>query len=859
MGKRAGDISRKVSEVLKSGPLRSFDDFKSRIKLPDEVGNELSKYFYFGPKDERDAETVKQKLIKALLGKRLAKEVELSNGKILLAKYRRLSQADIENLYNTPEVDVVLVLKPDFDEFFIDPPQHTNADIEGKPNEEQILDHALRPREIELKEENKKTLLTHFIYHEVLLPDKRLVPAFTKMTSEQVELLFKGSDKKKDRRKKKVEKKPVLYKICSKVNKDWIISGHKEKGTVKEDIVKTLQGTFTVSPVIDPNTGEHIIDQFMLIPKEKAEVIIKSGLHEIEVIEKVDDALILNALADDPSTSHEDALIRIYSKLRQGTPPNLEKARQLFFEKFYDDQRYKLGSVGRFRLNRKFNSDISEDKQTLQQDDVANVIEYILMLRGRKIEGKQEAMVDDIDHLGNRRLKTIEELVSDELRKGFLKLKKSVVDKMNSDSPENLTPRTLINSKAITTAMNYFFARGELSQVVDQTNPLSQLTHERRLSALGPGGLNRKRAGFDVRDVHISHYGRICPIETPEGANIGLISSLGIFAYIDKYGFLTTPYRVVKNKVITGEIVNLRADQEIDMIIAPADVELDEHNRMVKEVVMARVGDEYQFVPAENIQYTDISPKQMVGVSAALIPFLEHDDTARALMGSNMQRQAVPLIQCEPPRVATGMERFIPKNSGMCQVSEQNGTVVYADALKVIIKDKDKIENSYMLEKYVGLNDRSCLAQKPIVKPGQKVKEGQVIADGPGTANGELAIGKNIFIAFLPWDGYNFEDAIIMSEKLVRDDVYTSIHIDEFEKEIRETKLGKEEFTHEIPNVSTRARRYLEPDTGLVMLGTKVGYDDILVGKISPKSKSELTAEEKLLHAIFGKAGDDVK
>jgi DNA-directed RNA polymerase subunit beta len=426
---------------------------------------------------------------------------------------------------------------------------------------------------------------------------------------------------------------------------------------------------------------------------------------------------------------------------------------------------------------------------------------------------------------------------------------------MSIRDQQDMTPRTLINPKSVSAAIEYFFGRGELSQVVDQTNPLAQLTHERRLSALGPGGLNRKRAGFEVRDVHNSHYGRICPIETPEGTNIGLISSLSIYAGVDEYGFLITPYRRVNKRKLgmaKEDIVPLRAHEESLAHLAPADTPTD-HQKIAQDRVIARYGGDFVYINADQVQYVDISPKQMVGVSAGLIPFLEHDDANRALMGSNMQRQAVPLLITEPPIVSTGLEKDVAHNSGMVIRADRAGTVTYVDAERIKIDERE-----YVLRKFVGLNERTCLNQKPIIKMGQKVKKGQVIADGAATKHGELSLGRNVLVAFMAWDGYNFEDAIIISEKLVKEDTYTSIHIEEFEIEIRETKLGKEEFTRDIPNVSPKALSNLD-EYGIVRIGTYVRPGDILVGKVSPKSRSELTPEEKLLHAIFGRAGEDVK
>jgi DNA-directed RNA polymerase subunit beta len=467
-----------------------------------------------------------------------------------------------------------------------------------------------------------------------------------------------------------------------------------------------------------------------------------------------------------------------------------------------------------------------------------------------------EGEVDDIDHLGNRRLRTIDELAGDEIRKGLLRLRKTIQERMSMkrEVDESLRIADLVNSKSVSSSINYFFGRGELSQIVDQTNALSQLTHERRLSALGPGGLNRRRAGFEVRDVHISHYGRICPVETPEGTNIGLISSLAIFATVDEYGFLLTPYRRVEKGKSTDKVDYLRADEDMKAVIAAPNTFDPKTGEIQKGMVLAMKGGELAQVPHEEVNFVDVSAKQIVGVSASLIPFLEHDDANRALMGSNMQRQAVPLLKTEAPLVCTGMETIVGQNSSMVVRAASSGVVTSVDATKIIINHTEE----YKLEKFVGLNERTCLNQKPIVKLGEKVTKGQIIADGGGTAEGVLALGKNVLVGFVSFDGYNFEDAIIVSEKLVRNDSFTSIHIDEFTSEVRETRLGREEFTRDIPNVSEKALRNLD-EHGVIREGTRVCPGDILVGKVVPKSKTELTPEEKLLHAIFGRAGEDVK
>jgi DNA-directed RNA polymerase subunit beta len=619
------------------------------------------------------------------------------------------------------------------------------------------------------------------------------------------------------------------------------------------NVANELEGKVAVDDVVYPSdserSGEIIVEAGHKITKAVAEVISTSGISELELMDAPRSPLIVNSLAEDNTSSHEEALLRIYQRLRPGNPPQLEKARTLFHEKFFDVNRYRLGRVGRFRLNRKLGLEVDEEVMTLRPEDLIASINYLINL----FDPESGAQFDDIDHLGNRRLRTIDELASEELRKGFLKLRRTVQERMSLKEADEMSPRSLVNPKSISAAIEYFFGRGELSQVVDQTNPLSQLTHERRLSALGPGGLNRKRAGFEVRDVHISHYGRICPIETPEGTNIGLISSLAIYAGVDDYGFLVTPYRKISEGKLTDEVVWLRADQEADCYICPADTQVKDGALVPGPNLIARYHADFQIVMPDDVQYMDIAPSQMVGVSAGLIPFLEHDDANRALMGSNMQRQAVPLLVAEPPIVATGMEKEVAVNSAMVIRAKRAGKVSYVDATRIEIGT-----DVYPLQKYTGLNERTCLNQKPIISLGDKVEKGQVIADGAATWQGELALGRNVLVGFMSFDGYNYEDAIIISEELVRADTYTSIHIEDFDVEIRETKLGREEFTRDIPNVSEKALRNLD-DSGIVQIGTYVRPGDILVGKVSPKSKTELTPEEKLLHAIFGRAGEDVK
>ncbi|MDD3470283.1 MAG: DNA-directed RNA polymerase subunit beta [Thermoguttaceae bacterium] len=651
-----------------------------------------------------------------------------------------------------------------------------------------------------------------------------------------------------------------------------------EKVTISGgESVKAIEGRIAVEDVVYPvgceRAGEIMLDCGQKITKTAAEEICASGLTSLEVMEDQKNPLLINSLADDPTASHEEALLRIYQRLRPGNPPQLDKAKLLFDEKFRDTNRYRLGRVGRFRINRKLHLDTPETELTLQADDLVAAMRYMLALR----MDDPSVEVDDIDHLGNRRLRTIEELACDELRKGFLKLRRTAQDRMQMRELGDMTPRSLVNPKSISAAIEYFFGRGELSQVVDQTNPLSTLTHERRLSALGPGGLNRKRAGFEVRDVHNSHYGRICPIETPEGTNIGLISSLAIYASVDEYGFLVTPYQRVENGTICfkkdgagnelldekgkriPDIVWLRADEEFESTLIPADQPLND-DKIVGDsggMLVARALGDFQMVPVKSVQYMDVAAAQMVGVSAGLIPFLEHDDANRALMGSNMQRQAVPLLISEPPIVGTGLERDVARNSGMVVRSKRTGYVKFVDAGRIIVADEEG-EDEYVMRKFVGLNERTCQNQKPIVMPGQKVQKGEIIADGGATFKGELALGRNVLAAFMSWDGYNYEDAIIISEELVMADTYTSLHIEDMDVEIRETKLGREEFTRDIPNVSEKALRNLD-ENGIVRVGTYVRPGDILVGKVTPKSRAELTPEEKLLHAIFGRAGEEVK
>ncbi|MDR0338554.1 MAG: DNA-directed RNA polymerase subunit beta [Planctomycetaceae bacterium] len=671
------------------------------------------------------------------------------------------------------------------------------------------------------------------------------------------------SKKKKNTPNEPVAENPSIAEeqtITDNTLQDTTIETSTESPIDLSVFTAPLRGKVAVHDIVHPQTSERagqiIVETGETITDSKALEILGSGLKKIEVIEEQKNKLLLNSLAEDKTSSHEEALAKIYMRLRPGNPPQMDKARELFYDKFYDTNRYRLGRVGRFRINRKLGIDIPLDEMTLKPEDIVEAVRYLNRLWG----GDRTAEIDDIDHLGNRRLRTIDELAGEELRKGFLKLRRTVQERLASRGNEEITPRQVINQKSISAAIEYFFGRGELSQVVDQTNPLSMLTHERRLSALGPGGLNRKRAGFDVRDVHSSHYGRICPIETPEGTNIGLISSLSIYATVDEFGFLVSPYRKLENGKLTNKIDWLRADEEHEAKLAPADIKIESGKIIpdeISETVIVRYRGDYDPVSVEEVEYIDVSPSQMIGVSAGLIPFLEHDDANRALMGSNMQRQAVPLLISEPALVATGLEGRAAFNSSLLIHAKRGGTVSYVDSQRIII-DYGTGTDEYVFRKFVGLNERTCQNQVPIVKLHEKIKDGQIIADGASMYHGELCLGRNVLVAFMAWDGFNFEDAIIISEDLVKKDTYTSIHIEEFDVEIRDTKLGREEFTDDIPNVGEKALRNLD-ETGIVRVGTYVRPGDILVGKVTPKSKTELTPEEKLLHAIFGRAGEDVK
>ncbi|MBN1348908.1 DNA-directed RNA polymerase subunit beta [candidate division KSB1 bacterium] len=624
--------------------------------------------------------------------------------------------------------------------------------------------------------------------------------------------------------------------------------------------------------VIDTETGELLLEKENEFDAEALERIKNSNVEVLRFI-KSDSALgpelISNTLNKDTSRSEEEALEAIYRQLRSGDAPDLETARSLIDRLFFNPKRYDLGSVGRYRLNKKLNLDIPEDLTVLTKEDIVAIIKYLLELRN----GKRSS--DDIDHLGNRRIRTVGEQLSAQMTVGLSRMARTIRERMNLRDNEKLTPQDLVNARTILSVINTFFGTSQLSQFMDQTNPLAELTHKRRLSALGPGGLTRERAGFEVRDVHYTHYGRLCPIETPEGPNIGLISSLTTYAKINSFGFIETPYRRVEEGRATAKIDYLSADDEEEKTVAQANAELSENYEFVKDRVSSRFKGDFPVVPPDLIDYMDVSPTQIVSAAAALIPFLEHDDANRALMGSNMQRQSVPLLKPEAPLIGTGMEAKIARDSRALTVAGSDAVVEKVDSSQIVLRKKqpqntdpmalDALLNFeeitrevYPLTKFKRTNQDTCINQKPGVQVGQEIKSGDVLADGCATEEGELALGRNVLVAFMPWRGYNFEDAIVISEKVVKEDVYTSIHIEEFELQVRDTKRGEEELTREIPNVSEEATKDLD-ENGIIRVGAEVMAGDILVGKVTPKGETDPTPEEKLLKAIFGEKAGDVK
>ncbi len=641
---------------------------------------------------------------------------------------------------------------------------------------------------------------------------------------------------------------------------------------IKEVKIKDLNeeylGRLSAEDVIDMNTGEIFVAKDEELTEEVIENLVDSGVKTIKLIDSEtsqDQDLIINTIRKDTSKTKEEALFAIYRQLRSGEAPDVDTAEALIDKLFFNEKRYDLGEVGRFRMNDKLGLDISMDTKVLTTEDIIAIMSSIIKLKVGNVN------VDDIDHLGNRRVRTVGEQLMQQYNVGLARMARTIKERMNMRDTENMQPQDLVNARTMSSVINAFFGTNQLSQFMDQTNPLSELTHKRRVSALGPGGLTRERAGFEVRDVHHSHYGRLCPIETPEGPNIGLISSLTIFSTVNGYGFLETPYRKVKDGRVTKEVHYLNADDEDNFIIAQANAPINEKGEFTNERVKCRFKGEFPVVLPEQVDYMDVAPSQIVSAGAALIPFLEHDDANRALMGSNMQRQAVPLLQPQAPIVGTGMEMKVAHDSRSIILAEDNGVVELVDANNIVVKyeldpdsdeaianfdDERRVE--YSLIKFTGTNQETCFNQKPVVKTGQKVKKGDVLADGPAIENGELALGRNVSVAFMPWGGYNFEDAIVISEKMVTEDSFTSIHIEEFELQVRETKRGEEELTRDIPNVSEEATKNLD-ENGIIREGAIVQEGEILIGKITPKGESDPTPEEKLLKAIFGDKAGDVK
>ncbi|TDT39622.1 DNA-directed RNA polymerase subunit beta [Maribacter spongiicola] len=619
--------------------------------------------------------------------------------------------------------------------------------------------------------------------------------------------------------------------------------------------------------VVSIERNEIVLDRDTILEKEHITEIIDADVKTIllhkENNAQSDYAIIHNTLQKDPTNSEKEAVEHIYRQLRNAEPPDEETARGIIDKLFFSDQRYNLGEVGRYRMNKKLQLDIGMDKQVLTKEDIITIIKYLIELINSKAE------IDDIDHLSNRRVRTVGEQLSQQFGVGLARMARTIRERMNVRDNEVFTPIDLINAKTLSSVINSFFGTNQLSQFMDQTNPLAEITHKRRLSALGPGGLSRERAGFEVRDVHYTHYGRLCPIETPEGPNIGLISSLSVFAKVNPMGFLETPYRKVTNSVVDYKnFTYLSAEEEEGMKIAQANIPMKEDGTIDAEKVIAREEGDFPVVDPSEIQYTDVAPNQIASISASLIPFLEHDDANRALMGSNMMRQAVPLLKPQSPIVGTGLERQVASDSRVLINAEGDGVIEYVDAQKVTIKydrsDEERLisfeedSKTYFLVKFRKTNQGTNINLKPIVQKGDRVKKGQVLCEGYATEKGELALGRNLVVAFMPWKGYNFEDAIVISEKVVREDIFTSIHVDEYSLEVRDTKLGAEELTHDIPNVSEEATKDLD-ENGMIRIGAEVKPGDILIGKITPKGESDPTPEEKLLRAIFGDKAGDVK
>ena len=631
----------------------------------------------------------------------------------------------------------------------------------------------------------------------------------------------------------------------------------KQVPVVWEDIL----GRVAAHDIIDPQTKEVLVECNQEITQEKLDLIRDKGIHQIDVLfidESSVGPYLRNTLLQDRIKSPQDAILEIYRRLRPGDPPTVESATNFFNNLFFNPDRYDLSKVGRLKLNHRLKLNVPLEQGTLRKEDILEVVRYLMELKNGN------GSVDDIDHLGNRRVRAVGELVENHFRVGLVRMERAIKEKMSLQDIETLMPQELINYKPVSAALKEFFGSSQLSQFMDQTNPLSEITHKRRLSALGPGGLTRERAGFEVRDVHPTHYGRVCPIETPEGPNIGLIASLTTYARVNDFGFIETPYREVENSRVTDRIRYLSALEEEDHVIAQANAPIDGRGNFTADLVSSRKGGEFVMARPEEINFMDVSPNQLVSVAASLIPFLENDDANRALMGSNMQRQAVPLLRTEAPLVGTGMEKTVARDSGVTVVARRDGVVESVDSTRIVIK-ADKASSArdtgvdiYNLVKYQRSNQNTCMNQRPIILVGDQVKAGDVIADGPSTEMGELALGRNVVVALMPWGGYNFEDSILISERVVKEDIYTSIHIEEFECVSRDTKLGPEEITRDIPNVGDEALMDLD-ESGIIRIGAEVRPGNILVGKITPKGETQLSPEEKLLRAIFGEKAGEVR
>jgi DNA-directed RNA polymerase subunit beta len=654
-----------------------------------------------------------------------------------------------------------------------------------------------------------------------------------------------------------------LQKAGILVNETREVNGREEEVLIGRFPVpaSSILGRISAYDVVDMETGEVVVECNSEINDDIVELLLDRGITEVETL-YIDNVIVGSFLRDtllvDKIATMEDAVVEIYRRLRPGDPPTFEAALTHFENLFFNAERYDLSKVGRLKVNYKLGLNVDLDQTTLTREDILRVVQYLIDLKNNKGE------VDDIDHLGNRRVRAVGELLETQYRIGLVRMEKAIKERMSLQEIEALMPHDLINAKPVSAVIKEFFGSSQLSQFMDQTNPLSEVTHKRRLSALGPGGLTRERAGFDVRDVHPTHYGRVCPIETPEGPNIGLIASLSTYARVNEYGFIETAYQLVEGSRLTGVVKYMTALEEAPHTIAQANTDLSDGNQIADEFITARNGSEYGLTSRDNITLMDVSPNQLVSVAAALVPFLENDDANRALMGSNMQRQAVPVVRTEAPLVGTGMERVVARDSGVTAVVKRTGVVENVDATRIVVKTESEGDDVggdvdiYNLTKFTRSNQNTCINQKPVVKPGDKVEPGDIIADGPATEMGELALGQNCVVAFMPWQGYNFEDSILVSENLVRDDYFTSIHVEEFEVAARDTKLGKEEITRDIPNVGEEAMRNLD-EAGIVRVGAYVKSGDILVGKITPKGETQLSPEEELLRAIFGEKAGDVK